>query len=147
MVEQYALAPFFEDIPQEQIIAGERSMVARDYRGSNLLGQMFATFLRFANDNRVQLIFGDCEPYLRNHYLGMGFRTYSRHNANSNETRYLIPLVMVPEDMDNMRELGSPLVSVLTDFGTDSRVPEAARRILDQGSAVIIERLASPAAF
>ncbi len=147
MVEQYALVPFLEDIPQEQIIVGERFMVARDYGGSDLLGQMFATFLGFANDNRIQLIFGDCEPYLLNLYLGMGFRAYSRHNVNSSETGYLIPLVMVPEDMNYMRELGSSLVGVLKNFGADTRVPKAARRILDQGSAVISERLTSPDAF
>lgn len=143
MIEQYSLAPFLDGMPERDLIVGERFMVSKPYRGTDVLTKMFNAYLNFVNENRIQLIFGDCEPYLLNLYLGMGFRTYSKRNVNSAETGYLIPLVMVPEDMDYMRQIRSPLVSILQDFGTDDRLGDTARKVLAAGSAVISERLTS----
>jgi predicted GNAT family N-acyltransferase len=142
-IRQYDLAPFLEDIPPGQMIVGERFMVARAYRGSDLLSRMFRAYLNFVNEHRIQLIFGDCEPHLLNLYQGMGFQTYTKNNVNSPETGYLIPLVMVPEDIAYMKAIKSPLLSVLSDFGADSRVPESVPRLLAEGSAVISQRLVS----
>ncbi len=141
MVGQYDLAPFLDTIPPEQLIVSERFMVTRPWRGTDLLFRMFSTYLEFVNENRIQLVFGDSEPHLLSLYQGMGFRTYSRHNVNSAETGYLIPLLMVPEDLDYMRSIRSPLLTVLQDFGDEALVPGDAIRILHDGSAVLSQRL------
>jgi len=143
VIEQYSLKPFLECTPERDIIVGERFMVKKEFRGTDVLSKLFETYLNFVNDNRIQLVFGDCEPHLLNLYLGMGFRTYSRSNFNSKDAGYLIPLVMVPEDLAYMRDLNSPLVGVLKDFGTDVRISEVTQRLLARGGAVISERMAS----
>jgi predicted GNAT family N-acyltransferase len=141
MIEQYDLTPFLDHIPPEHLVVSERFMVTRPHRGTGLLFQMFCTYMTFVNENRIQLVFGDSEPHLLNLYQGMGFRTYTDRNVNSAQTGYLIPLVMVPEDLDYMQSINSPLLRVLKDFGDDARVPDAALRILDEGSAVLSQRL------
>ena len=140
-INQYALERFLEKIPREQIIVGERFMVSPTLRGSDLIFQLFRTYLSFVNDNRIQLVFGDCEPHLLNLYLGMGFRTYATRNFNSPDAGYLIPLLMVPEDTNYLRSINSPLVHVLRDFGADAAVPDCLHDLLADGGAVVSERL------
>jgi len=140
LIQQYDLKPFIERIPQDQIVIGERFMVLSEYRGTDLLFRMFQTYLEFVNQHRIQLIFGDCEPHLLNLYLGLGFRTYTTHNVNSQETGYLIPLIMVAEDVDYMKQIRSPLLNVIQDFGDQSLVPPAALELLDRESAVSAQK-------
>ncbi len=143
MIAQYDLEPFLARIPSEQIIVGERFMVTTAYRGTDLIFRLFKTYLELVNEHRIQLIFGDCEPHLLNLYLGLGFRTYTRKNVNSAETGYLIPLVMIPEDIDYFRQVSSPLANIVKNFGEDCRTPACVADILAKGSAVQSERLVS----
>ncbi len=142
-IEQYALGPFLAEVPPEAISVGERGMVARHLRGGDVLQRMGREILRFANDHRIQLCFGACEPHLLNLYLGVGNRTYSKKNINSPEAGYLIPLVFVPEDIAYLKSIGSPDLEFLKDFGHDARVPACITRILGEGSAVMSRRLTS----
>ena len=142
-IEQYSLQPFLDRMPAEQLIVGERFMVSKELRGSNLLFQMFCRYLEFCNDHRIQLVFGDCEPHLLNLYVGLGYRPFSDQNINSTETGYLIPLVLVPENVDYMNGIRSPLVGYLKDFGGDKRIPTILEEQL-KASAVKCERLVPP---
>ena len=108
-IEQYDLASFLEVVPADQLVVGERFMIDAAYRGTSLLLQMFAAYMNFVNERRIQLVFGDCEPHLLNTYQALGFRPYTEKNVNSPETGYLIPLVIVAEDVAYMRDIGSPL--------------------------------------
>lgn len=147
MIEQYQLEPFLAELPQSAISVGERGMVTPRLRGTDLFLQLIGHSLRFANEHRIQLCFGDCEPHLLNLYLGLGQRTYSRRNVNSAEAGYLIPIVFVPEDVAYLRRINSPLLQYVRDFGDDSRIPACVERIMAAGSAVMSRRLAAPAAY
>jgi hypothetical protein len=142
-IEQYSLAPFLAEVPREAMTVGERGMVARRLRGSDLLLRMMHHTLRSGNKKRIQLGFGACEPHLLNLYLSLGNRTFSRRNINSSEAGYLIPLVFVPEDIAYLRSIGSPLLEHLQDFGEDARIPPCINRIMAEGSAVMSRRLTS----
>ncbi|MCH8952332.1 MAG: cyclic nucleotide-binding domain-containing protein [Proteobacteria bacterium] len=146
-LEQYDLAPFLEVMPMEQIVVGERMMIDPEFRGSSLLVEMFSAFMAFVNQRRIQLVFGDCEPHLLNAYQALGYRTYTARHVNSPETGYLIPLVIVPEDMAYLRRIGSPLAPALRDFGADARVPAGIDALLAGGAAVQSHRLADPAQY
>lgn len=141
LVDQYRLQPFLERYDAETMIVGERFTVTKPHRGSDVLFQMFCHYLRFANEQRIQLIFGDCEPHLLNLYLGLGFRTYAQRNISTTEAGYLIPLVIVAEDVAYMREIGSPLATVLRDFGDASQIPENIDDLMGDGGTVTSERL------
>ena len=139
--DQYMLKPFLDCLPPRQMIVGERFMVSKDFRGTDLLSRMFVRYMNFCNDKRIQLVFGDCEPHLLNLYQGLGFRTYSERNINSAEAGYLIPLVLVPEDLEYMERIRSPITPALQNFADDHQVP-ANLDVLIEGSAVLSERLA-----
>ncbi|MGI9481031.1 MAG: cyclic nucleotide-binding domain-containing protein [Hyphomicrobiales bacterium] len=141
LITQYRLEPFLERYPAETMIVGERFTVTRPYRGTDTLFQMFCHYLAFANKQRIQLIFGDCEPHLLNLYLGLGFRTYSTRNISTAEAGYLIPLVIVAEDIEYMRAISSPLAKVLKDFGDDARLPPDIGELIGDGGTVTSERL------
>jgi hypothetical protein len=108
---------------------------------------MFTAFMAFVNQRRIQLVFGDCEPHLLNSYQALGYRTYTARNVNSPETGYLIPLLIVPEDVGYMRRIGSPLTPALRDFGAQARVPAGIDDLLAGGAAVQSHRLADPAQY
>ena len=146
-LEQYDLAPFLAVMEPAEIVVGERMMIDPAYRGTSLLIEMFSAFMAFVNERRIQLVFGDCEPHLLNTYQALGYRTYTARNVNSPETGYLIPLVIVPEDVGYMRRIGSPLAPALRDFGSDARVPAGIDALLAGGAAVQSHRLADPAQY
>lgn len=146
-IAQYDLAAFLDHVAPDQIVIGERFMIAPAFRGSTVLSDMFAAYMRFVNERRIQLIFGDCEPHLLNTYQAMGFRPYTQHNVNSPETGYLIPLVIVAEDVAHLRSIGSPLANVLQDFGPDARVPAKIDTLLAGGAAVKSEKMEGSEAF
>jgi len=141
MIEQYQLAPFLAELPQSAISVGERGMVVPRLRGTDLFLQLIGASLRFANEHRIQVCFGDCEPHLLNLYIGLGQRTYSKRNVNSAEAGYLIPILFVPEDVAYLKRINSPLLKYVHDFGADARIPACVERIIAAGSAVMSRRL------
>jgi hypothetical protein len=147
MIDQYGLEPFLAELPPSAIAVGERAMVRPHLRGTDLLLKLMCHGMSWVNDNRVQLIFGDCEPHLLNLYLSLGQRTYSKTNVNSTEAGYLIPIVTVVEDIAHFRRLRSPLLPYLRDFGQDARVPGCIRRAFADGSAVTSLLQASSAEY
>ncbi len=137
MVDQYGLAPFLAELPASAIAVGERGMVRPHLRGSDVLLKLMGAGMQFANEKRIQLVFGDCEPHLLNLFLSLGQRTYSKRNVNSAEAGYLIPLVLVIEDVAYLRQLNSPLLEYVRDFGDDARIPACIQRVFAEGSAVV----------
>jgi hypothetical protein len=145
-IEQYQLAPFLDEVAPEAIVVAERGMVVPHLRGSPIFAQLAATSRRFVQEERIQLIFGACEPHLLSLYLGRGARPYARRNINSPEAGYLIPIVTVVEDIGYLRRIGSPVAETAIDYGADARIPSCIDRLVTHGS-VMSERLSSADAY
>ena len=141
LIDKYSLGPFLDEVSADRLIVGERFMVDPAYRGSDVLFEMFTTYVRLVNELRIELMIGDCEPHLLNVYQALGFRPYAERNINSPDAGYLIPLVVVAEDFDYVEALRSPLSEVMTDFGADRRIPACVARLVDLPSGVTSERL------
>jgi hypothetical protein len=146
-VEQYGLQPFLDEVPADAIAVGERGMVARPLRGSDLFDRMGESFRRFVSEKRIQLTFGACEPHLLALYLGNGHRTYSKRHINSPESGYLIPIVVVTEDIAYFKQIGAPHADSLMDFGDDARIPDCVERLITGGGGVVSQRLAAPDSY
>jgi hypothetical protein len=146
-IDQYDLAPFLATLAPDRLVVGERFMIAPAHRGSKLLFHIFSAYMAFVNQHRIQLLFGDCEPHLLNTYQALGFRTYTARHVNSSTTGYLIPLVLVAEDVAYLARIGSPLAAVTRDFGADTRTPSEINRLLAGGEAVKSEQMLQRAAF
>jgi CRP-like cAMP-binding protein/predicted GNAT family N-acyltransferase len=147
MIDQYSLAPILAELSQEVIAIGERAMVRPHLRGSDILLKMMISGIKWVNEKRIELIFGDCEPHLLNLYLSIGQRTYAEKNINSPEAGYLIPIVTVVEDVAYFRQIRSPLAEHLHDFGDDARIPEIMRRDIEDGSAVLSRIQTAPSFY
>jgi GNAT superfamily N-acetyltransferase len=147
LIDKYSLAPFLEEVPADRIIVGERFMVEPAYRGTDVLFQMFTTYVQLVNESRIELMIGDCEPHLLNVYQALGFRPYAERNINSPDAGYLIPLVVVAEDFEYVKGLHSPLSGVMTDFGDDRRIPACVDRLVNPPSGVTSERLVDIATY
>ena len=144
-VKHYQMAPFLAEVPPEAIMVGERGMVVPRLRGSDLFKEMNEATKRFINEQRIQLVFGACEPHLLSLYLGQGMRTFAEQNINSPEAGYLIPLITVVEDVEYLRRIGAKTLETARDFGADARIPECVDRLV-QGT-VMSERLTASGVY
>ncbi len=103
-VGQYGLAPFLAEVPAELIAVGERMMVAPHLRGSTVGPRLRDLSRGDLEAAGVRLLFGNCEPHLLSLYLSSGARTYAEHNINSEDAGYLIPLLFLVGDADDLAE-------------------------------------------
>jgi len=141
LIDHYRLAPFLAEIPAEAMAVGERGMVKPEFRGSPVFSELGVRSQAFISEERVQLIFGACEPHLLTRYVNEGSRTFAAHNINSPEAGYLIPIVNVVEDIDYLRRIGSHTAEITRDWGDEKRVPECLDRLLTDHGNVISQRL------
>ena len=146
-IEHYQLEPFLAELPPEAMAVGERGMVAAHLRGGPLFRELRQVSRRFVSEKRIQLIFGACEPHLLSLYLGQGSRPYAKHNVNSPEAGYLIPIVSVVEDVEYLRRIGSPNAETAVDFGDDARIPACIDRLVLRSGSVLSQRLAEAGAY
>ena len=80
-------------------------------------------------------------------YIGRGSRTFSKHNVNSSEAGFLIPIVTVVEDVEYLRRIGSPSAATAKDWGKDARIPDCVDRLITNGGNVISQRLTASGAY
>jgi hypothetical protein len=147
LIEHYGLAPFLEELPPAAIAVAERGMVEPSLRGTSIFQDLNDYAGMFINENRVQLMFGACEPHLLSLYVGQGLRTFSSKNINSAEAGYLIPLVSVVEDVEYLRRIGAPIPPSRKDFGADARIPDCVDRLITNGGSVMSQRLVESGAY
>lgn len=141
LIDHYYLQPFLDALPPETMAVGERGMVKPELRGTTIFRELGEFTSDFISENRIQLIFGACEPHLLSLYVSQGSRTYSKKNVNSAEAGYLIPIVSVVEDIEYLRRIGSPLVASAKDFGADSRIPDCVDQLITHGGNVMSQKL------
>jgi hypothetical protein len=141
LIEHYMLTPFIAELPLAAMAVGERGMVKPEMRSSPLFRELGEFSSQFVRENRIQLIFGACEPHLLSLYVGQGMRTFSKQNINSAEAGYLIPIVSVVEDIEYLRRIGSPSAATAKDYGDDARIPACVDRLITNGGNVMSQRL------
>jgi len=147
LIEHYQLAPFLAEMAPERLAVGERGMVVPRLRGSEIFRELGLFSRHFISENRIELIFGACEPHLLSLYVGQGCRTFSRRNVNSKEAGFLIPIVTVVEDVEYLRRIGSPSAATAKDWGDEARIPDCVDRLITKGGNVISQRLTASGAF
>jgi hypothetical protein len=141
LIDLYMLEPFLAELPPDAMAVGERGMVKPELRGSPIFRELGEFSSKFVSDNRIQLIFGICEPHLLSLYVSQGMRTYSKKNISSADAGYFIPIVSVVEDVEYLRRIGSPNAATAVDFGDDARIPKCVDRLIANGGNVMSQRL------
>jgi Cyclic nucleotide-binding domain len=103
-IEGYGLAPFLAEVPVGLMAVGERLMLTPRLRGSTVTEQLRELWRQDANARGVRLVFGACEPHLLWVHLARGARTYAERNINSEEVGYLVPLMFLTGDAEDLAE-------------------------------------------
>ncbi|MCH7790627.1 MAG: GNAT family N-acetyltransferase, partial [Acidobacteria bacterium] len=106
-IEQYDLQPWIEAGLERTICVGERTMVAPAHRGGSSVHQLMMDPQTFLDDHDVHIIFGACEPHLLSLYISLEQTPYAKHNINSKEAGYLIPLVGFLPNAEALRGVGT----------------------------------------
>jgi hypothetical protein len=139
-VRQYCLQPFLDEMPPEQLVVGERVMVAPEYRGTTLYHDLGVSSGPVIDDHRVLLGFGASEPHLVPMNVRLGQRPYAPRNFSSEESGYLVPNVGIFGDLAEARAAGrSPEHGVPFDFRRGAvldGLPSKVREYLDSFGTV-----------
>lgn len=147
IIEDYSLHTFLNEVPPTAIAIIEHILIVGELRNTDLLFNLYTALLDLCNKLRIQLIFTHCPPHLLNLYQSLGFRTYSKNNIHTSKGEFLIPLVLVVEDIDYLQHIHSPLAAMLQDFGSEKKIPSCINQNITQTSAVKSYELSSPGKY
>ena len=118
----YDLERFTTVVGPERIAVMSKFVVLPDYRGAMLPFRLLAKTAEFCLDTSVALVFVDCQPYLLDLYHQLGFRSYT-DPENDPAVGISVPLVMVCEDFQYLREIRSPLLHLAKGREIESDIP------------------------
>jgi predicted GNAT family N-acyltransferase len=113
-LETYAMDSFFPVVAREHMAVVTRFTVREAYRGTATPFDLIVEATRIAVKRSVELVFCDAQPHLAGQWGGLGFRPY-RHTFNDPVFGLAIPLVILPNDGDYLRQIGSPLLGTALD--------------------------------
>jgi CRP-like cAMP-binding protein len=100
-------SPFFPD----NVCMTSRLVLHRNIRGSHLLKLLACAMYGFGREQGMRLNFIDCHPQWLPLYSRLGYRVY-RPGFNHQKYTYVIPMVLVGDDLDYLRQVKSPFVPI-----------------------------------
>jgi predicted GNAT family N-acyltransferase len=100
------------------------------HRGSHLLKQLTCAMYAFVRQEGVHFNFIDCHTRLLPLYSRLGFRAY-RSGFNHAQYTYVVPMVLVVDDLEYMEQVKSPFVPIAKQYPCSS---EGRRLLLAQFS-------------
>ena len=109
--EMKQFAPAFPD----HISMTSRLALHPHLRGSHLLKQLTCTMYQFLCERAIRFDFLDCHPRLLPLYSRLGFQIY-RPGFNHPKYTYVIPMVLVVNDLEHLERIKSPFVPIARRF-------------------------------
>lgn len=106
-VEMARFAPAFPD----RVSMSSRLVLHAGLRGSHVLRQIVRAMYKFGREQQVQFDFIDCHPRLLPLYSRLGYRIY-RPGFKHPKYVYVIPMVLVVDDVDYLQQVNSPFLSL-----------------------------------
>jgi CRP-like cAMP-binding protein/predicted GNAT family N-acyltransferase len=154
--EEFDLDEFSPAFPHHVCMTSRLAVHPR-IRGSHLLKQLTCVMYEFLCEQEIQFNFIDCHSRLLPLYSRLGFRTY-RPGFNHAKYTYVIPMVLVVNDVEHLEQVKSPFAPIGRRFphSTDgrrllfSKFPESMPVQRDSHRAIVdsrdaqLERLLNP---
>lgn len=119
----YDLPRFSALLEPTQMAVFSRFVVRPEYRGSVAPFQLVGAALSFCWDHGIAVGFADCQPYLLDVYLRLGFRTY-KQTLSDPAVGLSIPIILLTEDTRHFRKVRSPLLFLLKGRTFASPIPQ-----------------------
>lgn len=88
-------------------------------RGSLLLGKLMSRAYELLREQGILFDFTDCAPSLVRFYEHLGYRRYT-DNFTDPDSGYRIPMVLLTEDIDYLKNINSPFFRIAEKFANDS---------------------------
>ncbi len=110
--KKYDIARFTDFVSRDKMVLCSRLMVERPHRGTLLPLMLLLALRDYAMQQNAELAFLECEPHMLNLYNRLGFRSYKK-GYTSPDFGYMIPLVLVWEDIDHLKSIRSPILMKL----------------------------------
>jgi CRP-like cAMP-binding protein len=130
--EQFGMDRFLPAFP-DQVAMTSRLALHPKIRGSYLLKQLTCRIYEFLCDQGIRFNFIDCHPQLLPLYSRLGFRLY-RPGFNHQKYTYVIPMVLVVDDLAHLEQVKSPFVQTARRFGYGASEPALPAVCMDSAS-------------
>lgn len=149
--EQLDVEKFAPAFPDRVCLTSRLALHPR-IRGSHVLKQLTCAIYQFLCEQNIQFSFLDCHTRLLPLYSRLGFRTY-RPGFNHEKYTYVIPMVLVVDDVEYLEQVRSPFAAIGRRFphstsGREllfSKFPDAAAHVVSEratNAASIVDLLA-----
>lgn len=137
--EHFNLERFGPSYPQH-IGMTSRLALHPGHRGSHLLKQLTCAIYQFLREEEIHFNFIDCHTRLLPLYSRLGFRAY-RPGFNHAQYTYVVPLVLVVDDLEYLEQVKSPFVPIAKNYAFSvqrrnlllSQFPDAVHPLIPTG--------------
>ncbi len=116
--EQLGIERFKPSFPAHVCLTS-RLVVRPNFKRGNLLKQLSCAMYQFKLEQGIHYSFLDCHPQLLPLYSRLGYRLYSP-GFNHKKYTYVIPMVLVVNDICHLDRVKSPLAAVAHRYGYSS---------------------------
>jgi predicted GNAT family N-acyltransferase len=154
--EHFNLERFVPSYPNS-IGMTSRLALHPEHRGSHLLKQLTCAIYQYLREENIQFNFIDCHTRLLPLYSKLGFRAY-RPGFNHAQYTYVVPMVLVVDDLEFLEQVRSPFVPVARLYPSSlngrrlllSQFPDAATVLVPpshkpaHSTELMLERLIQP---
>lgn len=130
----------WDEFPARAVTVNSRLMVAEDWRGTAILGNLVQELFRHLRIRGVRFSFLTCAPSLLEFYEQLGYRRYTDGYVDD-DVGYLVPVVFVLEDAAYMKLVHSPFRRVAREYKADSSGSEWLEDHFPEHTAHINKRL------
>src|SRR5262245_16374926 len=110
----------FNSFPGASLSFFSLLMVHKDHRSSAIAAHLSIAAYQLCRDRGVQFNFVHCVPRLLRLFERMGFRQYKQHFQDA-EVGEQGPLVLVVEDIEHLKAIGSPFVAIALALPNNNR--------------------------
>lgn len=112
--DQFEMKKFAPVFPNHVSLTSRLTLHPR-IRGSHLLKQLTCAMYEFLCERGIRFDFLDCHPRLLPLYSRLGFQIY-RPGFNHPKYTYVIPMVLVVNDLEHLERIKSPFVPIAHRF-------------------------------
>lgn len=112
----------FSNFKPDELSYFSHMVVDSNWWGTTILGRLLVLGFQELKNKGVKFCFIKSTPFMVQFYENMGFRRY-KENYNDPDFGYLIPMILVMEDVEHLRTVSSPFAGIAAKGQIFSQTP------------------------